>query len=398
MKRVFKNICIASALILLAGACKEDTLLFPPAVEDTGADGIIDIIAKPSDVQIVGNYDYKFNVIWPKFSDKIEKVTIFYTDDGEEKSVEYTNFTQPGLLEMSQQDEYTFTLVGHSATGTATSPVTIVAENKGLFIEDVIQAIQITTTSPFAPVRLYWLNHLQEDLEITYTYPTETGQEIKTISSSAEEDEILFPGLLGGEYTVNVLIKDTRSNTVSSDFNYEFTPVEFSTNIQKAGWTPWARHGYDAGFSAERAIDGTVASGYEFVSGSNGNPTPYKISFTKTRYNSDPHYRSALAEFPTGPHDLIVVKSAVIYSGAVEWGVNPSKARVYGILENGTEKYLGEFEHPTAVTLQNPFTIDLSNNHDLLKAIRFDVVNSLTNPTATGMNINEIHLTGYLYE
>lgn len=79
-------------------------------------------------------------------------------------------------------------------------------------------------------------------------------------------------------------------------------------------------------------------------------------------------------------------------------GVNPSKARVYGILDNDTEKFLGEFEHPTAVTADNPFLIDLSDNFDLLKAIRFDIVNSFSNPTATGMNINEIHLTGFLYE
>src|SRR5690606_3126377 len=311
---------------------------------------------------------------------------------------DYTNFTERVVLDMSIQDEITFQLVGYSSTGAATKPVTIIAENKGLFIEDVIASIQVATGSPFAPVRLYWENHLQENLEVSYTYPTESGQETKTISSSSEEGEVFFPGLLGGKQTVHVVIKDVKSNSVGLDINYEFTPMDFNTAAQKAGWTPWAKYGYDAGFSAERAIDGTVGSGYEFVSGSNGNPTPYKISFTKTRYNSDPHYRSTMAEFPSGTHDLIVVKSAVIYSGAVDWGINPSMARVYGILENGTEKFLGEFAHPTAVTLENPFVINLSHNQDLLKAIRFDVVNSLTNPTPTGMNINEIHLTGYLYE
>src|SRR5690606_11465960 len=169
MKRIFKNICIASTLIILVGACKEDTLLFPPAVEQNDADGVIDFVAKPSDVVVLGEYDYSFRFKWPKFSDKVHKIVAKYTDEGVVKTAEFTNFGEDGLLETSAYGEYTFELTTYGSQDQVSKPVAVTAANKGFIIEEVIASPLINLLE--GEVEVSFVNSNMVPIKVTATYP-----------------------------------------------------------------------------------------------------------------------------------------------------------------------------------------------------------------------------------
>lgn len=389
MKRNFNKILLGA--ILLFSACSTEELVFPNKLQGEVETGVIDVIVKPSDVKVVGDYDRTFVITWPKFSDKIEKVVLTYDDAGTTHTKEVVDFLSNLEIITTNVEEYEFKFVSVAKDGRQTDPVFVKAENKGLYIAELLERSSLNTEGKYVSISVP--NPLKSLLKVTIDYSSSSGIVNEVIESSEENIEFTFNGTGGPSFTIT--IEDEKSNKVTEVTPYTLVPISYTTANQKMFWTPWAPNGYAAGFSAERAIDGTIGTGYEFVSGSNANPFIYKISFTKARVTGDPNYSSAALQNPSGEHSLITVQSVTIHSGAVAWGINPNMARVYGILEDDTSVSLGTFSSPTAVNVGNPFVIDLSSNTQAFKAIRFEFINSLTSPTNTGVNINEINLAGF---
>lgn len=219
MKRILKNIGIASALIVLVGACKEDTLLFPPAVEQSGNDGVIDVVAKPSDVVILGEYDYKFRIKWPALSEKVAKIVVAYTDGGEAKIAEFTDFSQDGLIETSAFGEYDFALTTYGLDGQVSKPVSITANNKGFIIEEVIESPLINLLE--GEVEVSFTNNNLVPITVTVTYPGTDGNLTKTITSSEEVIVISFPAQ-DGTHEYSIELEDEQGRKVSDSYSYEF--------------------------------------------------------------------------------------------------------------------------------------------------------------------------------
>src|SRR5690606_953032 len=232
MKRILKNIGIASALIVLVGACKEDTLLFPPAVEQSGNDGVIDVVAKPSDVVILGEYDYKFRIKWPALSEKVAKIVVAYTDGGEAKTAEFTDFSQDGLIETSAFGEYDFALTTYGLDGQASKPVSITANNKGFIIEEVIESPLINLLE--GEVEVSFVNSNLVPITITATYPGASGDLTKTVTSSEDVIVISFPAQDGThDYTIE--LEDAQGRKVSASYGYEFEYIITSSIYAQYG-------------------------------------------------------------------------------------------------------------------------------------------------------------------
>src|SRR5690606_27240568 len=219
MKRILKNIGIASALIVLVGACKEDTLLFPPAAEQSGDDGVVDVVAKPSDVVILGEYDYKFRIKWPALSEKVAKIVVAYTDGGEAKTAEFTDFSQDGLIETSAFGEYDFALTTYGLDGQASKPVSITANNKGFIIEEVIESPLINLLE--GEVEVSFTNNNLVPITVTVTYPGTDGNLTKTITSNEEVIVISFPAQ-DGTHEYSIELEDEQGRKVSDSYSYEF--------------------------------------------------------------------------------------------------------------------------------------------------------------------------------
>lgn len=406
--KIIKNIIISSLLLFfvlfVTIGCKEDKIVFPDQIEgeengNTTARGPV----KQNNLSIITENDeiIKFDLNSVD-KEKVKALVFSINPMGEKVATEVTDFTQLYSitnLSLEQNTEIEVKAIGLDGKESKAFsyfvkplpyPAKVIAKTTSVRTEGFSGILNISNSTALNAKIYYKLDGASE-----YT--------MNDLPKGSISNEFVFPKQTIGQHRIEFFVQDELGNNSNATILFfeifEPTILTFNTKDLKVNWTPWASNGYDAGFSAERAIDGVVADkgGYEFVTGSNANPTSYKISFTKQRYTSDPNYRSEATKNPSSAHNLLVVKSVTLISGSVDWGVNPSIARVYGYLEDNSTVLLGTFSHPSQVTLNNPFTIDLSKNVLPLKALRFDVVNSLSNPTSIGMNINEINLTGYYY-
>lgn len=390
--------------LFLTTGCKEDKIIFPDQVagDDSGNSDVRGPV-KQNSITIITENDEVVKFDLNSVDKERIKALIFSVNSlGEQVETEVTNFNE--LYSISNLSLDASTEIAVKALGLDgkesksfsyfVKPLPflakVIAKTVIVSSEGLSGILNVSNTTQLSAKLFYKLDNSAEFLD--YNLPT-----------GSVSNEIIFNKQSLGQHKVEYYVEDelgNKSDTFILSFEIlEPTIVLLTNTNQKANWTPWASNGYDAGFSAERAIDGTIAAkgGFEFVTASNANPTSFKISFTKQRIASDPNYRSQAVKNPSGSHNLIVVKSATLISGSVDWGVNPSIAYVYGYLDDNTIVHLGTFSHTNQVSLNEPFTIDLSSNTLPLKAIRFDIVNSLTNPTSIGMNLNEIDLSGYYF-
>lgn len=222
MKKIFVNFLISGALALAFTACSEDTLVFPPAVEDTDSGEIIDVVARPSDVLIEGDYDYRFRVRWPELSDKVAKIVVSYTDAGESKTQEFTDFDTDGIIETSGYGEYTFTLVTYGKDGQTSSSAVFTVTNKGFIIEEVLQNAIVSQLEGEVEVRL--LNNHGIPIKTTITYPGSSEPLFIEETSSDELITMTFP-MQDGTHTYTVTLEDEQGRTTSEQYSYAFEYV-----------------------------------------------------------------------------------------------------------------------------------------------------------------------------
>lgn len=395
---------LACALSLTTLGCKQENLVFPTQIEAEDDDSTIDRgpVKQNSFVFITEEDEIVRFDVSTVDKEKVKTLFFSYNPQGQKVDTEVSNFNDLyAISNLSLEDNTEVEVWAIGMDGKESKKFTYKVKPLPLPIKTIAKTVNFRTEG-FSGI-LNVSNTTQTDAKLYYKLDNAAIFSVFELPKASISKEISFPKLAIGKHEVQFYVEDGSGNksslTTGSFTIVEPTVIPFTTTVQKANWTPWAGLGYDAGFSAERAIDGVVAAdgAYQFVTSGSGNPNKYKISFTNARVTADPNYKTTVAENPTGTHSLIVVKSVTIYSGTVNWGINPSIAHVFGYLEDGTVVNLGTFSNPTPVTLNSPFVIDLSTNVLPLKAIRFDFVNSLTSPSAVSININEINLSGYIF-
>ena len=222
MKR-FNNIYLFLGLAFTA--CSKDTLVLPVS-GDNAETGTIDVIAKPTDVTLVGEYDYKFSVKWPALSENVKKIVISYTDNGETKTKEFTDFTKDAEIQTSQAKEYDFTITSYSADNLASKSRTVKVINKGYKIEQMItsalSSVLDGTTEVVIP------NDFALPVKLTVKSPWLNGETKTQVLQSNEDIRATFDAL-DGTHKYTIELEDELGRKVSREMAYEF---DFIVNVE----------------------------------------------------------------------------------------------------------------------------------------------------------------------
>ncbi|MBE8722951.1 discoidin domain-containing protein [Sphingobacterium pedocola] len=205
---------------LWMGCTKQDLLL--PVVEQGEEQGNIDVIAKPTDVTLVGGYDYKYVVKWPEMSDKTVKVVISFKDQDVEKSVEFTDFTEDGVFVTKEQGNHDFVLISYASNAVVSKMAKTSVSNKGYIIEEVIANAE----SPFlyeGQMRINLYNPNLADITVTVTYPKILGGTADLLLQSAEENISGLFEAKDGTNSVNIELEDNVGRKVSKQLQYVYS-------------------------------------------------------------------------------------------------------------------------------------------------------------------------------
>lgn len=249
-----------SQLLLFVGislmvffSCEDDTLIFPEKVEDNSSKEPIDVFVKPTDVNILGDYNQTFIFQWPTFSEKMDKIKITYTDAAVTKEIFISDFSKSFTLETETIGEYEFKLVGISKEGLETESVLKKSTNKGLYINDVFPFISASSNG--FDVEINWPNELKKKLDFTISYTDANGSKVEYVQSDSLRGVFLLSGLYGNQ--VKVDLKDEFGNVLSKSFTYTLVDTDLKTAASKTGWSSTVSSNHDGdGGGAAALIDG----------------------------------------------------------------------------------------------------------------------------------------------
>lgn len=246
MKRFYNIGLVLVGLSVWTGCTKQELLM--PTVEQKEEQGNIDAIAKPTDVTVVGQYDYKYIIKWPEMSDKTKKVVITYLDKGVSKSVELTDFTKDYTIVTTEEGDHEFQLVSYGENNLVSKTAKQTVANKGYIINEVITKIE----NPFfyeGQMRLNIPNPNLADIKIKVTYPVAAGGTSEVLTQSKEENIIVYYPIKEGQNTITVELEDTSGRKASKALTYKYyKTVIYNTAALKQGWV--------ASVSSNQAGDG----------------------------------------------------------------------------------------------------------------------------------------------
>lgn len=228
MKNYVSYFCVMLILTSIFTSCKEQEIIFPPAEENTDK-GVIDLIAKPTGTQIVGDYDYTFNIVWPDFSDNVEKVVITYQDNGEAKTDEFTDFSQNGVIQTAAQGSVEFEMTTHSVNGLVSKPVQITAVNKGYIIEEIIENAMRAVEGGIVDIRL--INDNELPITAKVIYPEPSGGTAEYVVTSQDAVINLSYTALDGTHNYTIELEDEQGRKTSKEYSYTFEYI-VSTQLQ----------------------------------------------------------------------------------------------------------------------------------------------------------------------
>jgi hypothetical protein len=347
MKR-YRIIYLAIISLILC-SCIKNELVLPNSQKEEIYDEI-DLIAKPTDVTFIGDYDYGYKVKWPEFNDKIEKVSIAYTDGGEKKLLEITDFDKDFSFFTEGFKEYTFTVVAFDKSGRASKPAIMKATNKEKYAIQVLTDARVIQNGAY--VRVKWNNELLRDLKVSVKSTVSKKELVSTDTVGIVDIPILVD-----KNGVNVLIEDM---TTGIKFDKDYTLTEQGADFSgafKANWTifydsPYNNQGW---WNMEEAFDGIYSTAPDL--GATPKLNAVKINgvtklnvdqrirtvyftFTQKRNNinaSDSQYDLRMIN-PPGPYDnLLLQEIRYVFKAPANNAVWPNQVRIYGIKLDGSE-------------------------------------------------------------
>ena len=347
MKRIYIIILTSS---LLFGGCIKKELVLPENTKEDNTENI-DLIAKPTDVKFIGDYDFGFKVNWPEFSEKVKRVIVSYTESsGQEKSFEIEDFSKEYSFFTEDFKEYSFSIVAYDAQGKASKPAVIKATNKNKYALQVLSEAKIIQNGAY--VRVQWNNELQRKLRVFVK--NKAGD--KELVSEEDTGVIDLP-IVVDMNGVNVTVEDQTSG-ISSVKSYPLVNqgADFPASF-KGNWTIF----YDSPFNSEgwwnlsEAFDGIYNIGPDL----GGTPKLNAVQIDGvTKLNSDRRIRTVYFTFtqrrnnindgdsqydprmksPAAPYDnLLIQELKYIFKAPENNAVWPTQVRVYGIKIDGTE-------------------------------------------------------------
>lgn len=266
-----------SGIAWLLLACEQDHLIFPDPVEGI-AEELIDILVKPNDIKIEGTFENRFIFTWTALTDKAEQVRIRYIDNGEEKDIYVSDFSEDYVLVTEDIGTFDFTVTAISAGGAESKPVTRTATNFGIYISGIHQ--HIAADPQGYGIALKWQNAALRDLEISIIYEDANGQKTEVIETNEREGAYIIDGRFGNH--VRFEMRDDFDNMVYKSWDYEvFEDVEFISGASKSGWSAVVSSNHDGdGGGASALIDGRPDTFWHSPWGGTILPWPHHATVT----------------------------------------------------------------------------------------------------------------------
>lgn len=370
-------------------SCTKDSLVFPES--GTGEQNEeIDIIAKPSNIVIKGDYNYGFKIDWPtSLSSNLAKVVLEYEFENEKHTLEFEDFSEPYILDVGADEIafVNFTLYAISTSGKKSNPAIQRVQSKGLYLTEVANSITVFRES-YLEMKMRWENPLAENFELEYTIPTRQDSATYKIDLGAEDGSELFTGLLG-KNTISVKLTDELNNVVRKEISYETTPTAYTTAAQKSGWTPYTSSPYndEGGFNVSTILDGGKGDWANSYASGGGRNKEISVHFTERRNTDYPSYDNPAQRNPEGPFNSIIVSKLKFALMEPDFGMFPETVKLIGIRENKSQVEIGTYDPQQ----KNSFEIDLPNNTE--KWIGFVVI--LDHPSFGNTAIGEVDVFGF---
>lgn len=276
---------VIGSIMLFLTSCTKDNLVFPEKVDSDEEKELIDIIVKPTDVAVIGDYDQHFVFKWPVFNEKINKVKISYIDGGDTKEVMVTDFSKDFQMVTSTIGEYKFRLSSITTDGRETAVVEKVATNKGIYIDEIIQFVGASVSGD--NIVIDWSNPLLTSIDVSVFYQTAAGETVYNATHAEERGEFSFSGTVGTK--ARLQFKDAKGNTASHTVEYGWKNVEVTSAVQKAGWIAEvsANQSNDGG-GAPALIDGNLTT-YWHTPYDGSTNFPYHATLTLNAVRSVSH-------------------------------------------------------------------------------------------------------------
>lgn len=271
------------AALFFVTACVKESLILPDRAKEADTQEEIDVITKPSDVLIKGDYNFAFILEWAKYiSDNVQALHLSYykagVEDAEKIDTLIEDFSKPFIINTEEVDEYVFETYYLSKSGKESKTVTQKVKNKDLHIKTVLASLQIHQEY-FSEFRLEWKGVAKEKFKITYTVPTEGDPLSQTLVTDSSGNDVFTA--IEGTYDVGVQVSDTLGNTVDTLLSYTLSEVAYLTASDKSRWTATASDSH-GGQGPEKLINGITDDDDHWHSNWNpeANPPKTKHPFT----------------------------------------------------------------------------------------------------------------------
>lgn len=255
-KRILLLIQFAVFGVILT-SCEKNNLVFPEQVADDGNGEGIDIIAKPSDVEIRGTYDYKFYITWPTLSDKVTKATLKYMDQEEEKILEITDFSKILEITTTSVAEYAFDLTYYTAEGTPSKTVRKLATNRGYVVDFILDNYKVNKR--YNKGELSWENDAKVPLSVKASYLVGDVLHVDTVLNRNSLNDTLRTSTLPlGVNTLFLEFTDASGRVKKDTVTLDVTAYDYNTAALKKSWLITATNSHSEGLGPQNLLDGVT--------------------------------------------------------------------------------------------------------------------------------------------
>lgn len=254
MKILYKNILFALVLGVAVSSCKDESLVFPEQIEQEEQDHEM-TLAGPANVVLTGTFDMKFRVDWQGVSDRVTKAIITYQEDGQDKTIEVSDFESDYYIQMASQGEYAFTLQYEGQDGLRSKVVNRQAANKGYFVDYLGENFELS--KEFNQLRIAWQNEANIAINAKAVY-TLNGKEYTTSleNTSASRDTLATLGLTAGIVNFALEFVDQSGRKATKDTTFNLRETKYVTAGDKSTWIVVASNQNSAANAASMLVDG----------------------------------------------------------------------------------------------------------------------------------------------
>ncbi|WP_270089219.1 discoidin domain-containing protein [Sphingobacterium sp. SYP-B4668] len=254
MRLKLKFLTLLCALLASMVACQKNTLILPTQLPEEEEE-IKSIIAGPVDIKIEGTYDFKFKVVMPSVSDRVEKVIIKYTEVGQAKELVIQDFTKNYFIQMADISEYAFSLQYFAKDGTPSKIVERKATNKGYLVEHLAENFELS--KEFNRLRLIWDNESLTPVTATVSYNSNGETHVMNVENSiALKDTLETVALKAGKVDFDVKFKDGTGRESATKTSFVMLDRSYTTQADKANWLISATDEHNATYAPTKLING----------------------------------------------------------------------------------------------------------------------------------------------